>query len=188
MNKDLLYQIVYRYLNDITPLKTDCGQLCSSACCKGDTGNGMLLFPGEASYLEKRTLDPSWFRIAEKGNLKLLVCNGACPRDHRPLSCRIFPLMPYIKTKDSLEVSKKEAAGSSDIYKSHYQPVPFELQMDLRGHGVCPLVIHSSAHEINRSFVRKVRQVIYYLLKDKEIESFVRELSVEQETLSKFMR
>ena len=34
-------------LKDLTPLKTDCGRLCQGACCQGDEGTGMLLFPGE---------------------------------------------------------------------------------------------------------------------------------------------
>lgn len=34
-------------LNDITPLKFDCGVLCNKACCKGDKNTGMYLYPGE---------------------------------------------------------------------------------------------------------------------------------------------
>ena len=43
-------------LEDVTPLKTDCGLTCTGACCRPMEGEmtGMLLFPGEESYYESR--------------------------------------------------------------------------------------------------------------------------------------
>ncbi len=36
-------------LEEVTPLKSDCGRICGAACCASLEGEetGMLLFPGE---------------------------------------------------------------------------------------------------------------------------------------------
>ena len=39
-------------LENLTPLKTDCGRLCQAACCQGDENTGMLLFPEEETLYE----------------------------------------------------------------------------------------------------------------------------------------
>ncbi len=72
---------------DVTPLKTDCGLVCSGACCKGDDKTGMLLFPGERTPLT----------VLERDARRLAVCAGTCDRDDRPLSCRIFPFFPVVE-------------------------------------------------------------------------------------------
>ena len=43
---------VYKILDNVTPLREDCGKLCSGECCKGDDDTGMLLFPGEEKFFE----------------------------------------------------------------------------------------------------------------------------------------
>ena len=73
-----------RLLADVTPLQTDCGALCGGACCRGDEGTGMLLFPGEDTP----------FRVLTAGTRRLAVCPGVCDRSRRPLSCMLFPLFP----------------------------------------------------------------------------------------------
>lgn len=78
----------YDLLGTLTPLKSDCGRLCGAACCKGNDEMGMLLFPGE----EKLYTDDKSFKIIYTKKYPLLICNGTCARDKRPLSCRIFPL------------------------------------------------------------------------------------------------
>ena len=84
-------------LGELTPLKRDCGRLCGAACCQPDeTGlNGMLLFPFEESRY-RRPIEGFSFRLVDDDTLfkggKRLVCEGTCPREHRPLACRIFPL------------------------------------------------------------------------------------------------
>ena len=86
-----------RILNDVTPLKTDCGRACGGACCQPDEDGqgGMLLFPGEEALYE--TL-PEGFSIREDNavlpGMKLLTCDGICERENRPLSCRLFPMLP----------------------------------------------------------------------------------------------
>ncbi len=81
-------------IGEHTPLKKDCGQLCGSACCKGDGGTGMLLFPNEETSL----------KVIEKGGVRLAVCDGKCDRHQRPLSCMIFPFFPTYNEKGRVEV------------------------------------------------------------------------------------
>lgn len=77
----------------VTPLRADCGEICSKACCKGDENTGMLLFP-----LEETTLT-----VKEENGIRLAVCGGECDRSERPLSCRIFPFFPMVNDKGEIE-------------------------------------------------------------------------------------
>ncbi|HPQ47345.1 MAG TPA: hypothetical protein PLP30_08255 [Clostridia bacterium] len=95
----LIYEKLYKLFDNTTPMHFDCGLLCSHSCCR-DNGSGMYLFPHEEEYLESLGHD---FTITESNFIfnysfvKLLVCNGYCNRGIRPLSCRIFPLFPYLR-------------------------------------------------------------------------------------------
>jgi hypothetical protein len=90
-------------LQDVTPLKQNCGALCSAACCQDEEDEelGMLLFPGEERLYSAR--DAGWMKIVDsaasfKGRpLPLLICRGECPRERRPLACRVFPLAPGLR-------------------------------------------------------------------------------------------
>lgn len=93
MNKDEIYNSVYKMLTDVTPLKCDCGQLCNKNCCKGDNATGMLLFPEEKTKLNTLKTD----------NGIIAVCNGTCNRNERPLSCMVFPFFPLINDKGKIE-------------------------------------------------------------------------------------
>ncbi len=87
-----------KLLQNLTPLVADCGALCGAACCRPDEDGqgGVALFPGEAAlYRGER-----WARV-ERG---VLYCGGTCPRDARPLGCRIFPLTPCRKKDGRLSV------------------------------------------------------------------------------------
>lgn len=90
-----MYKKIFRILGDLTPLKADCGQICSGACCKGDAKTGMRLFPFEESTLP--------LKITEDG-VRLVVCSGTCNRDERPLSCRIFPFFPTVDDRGRVYV------------------------------------------------------------------------------------
>ena len=75
----------------MTPLTADCGKLCGGACCRGgDEPAGMRLFPGE------ETAADGFCVTATPDGGRLLTCTGRCDRTARPLSCRIFPLFPYL--------------------------------------------------------------------------------------------
>lgn len=91
---DRLYNKAKKIIGDKTPLKKDCGLICSHACCKGDENTGMLLFPHEKTSL----------KVTEKEGLRLAVCDGKCEREKRPLSCMIFPFFPYINSEGRITV------------------------------------------------------------------------------------
>ncbi len=94
MDKDRLYKKAKRIIGDKTPLKKDCGLICSHACCKGDDKTGMLLFPGEKTTL----------KVTEEKGVRLAVCEGKCDRRERPLSCMIFPFFPYMNEQGRVRV------------------------------------------------------------------------------------
>ena len=89
------YKTLYRLFDGMTPLKKDCGVLCSERCCSGDERTGMLLFPGEETALE----------VIESGGVKYAVCSGKCSRNERPLSCRIFPFFPAVDKDGKVSVT-----------------------------------------------------------------------------------
>ena len=80
MHKTVLYKKAYRMLGNITPLKSDCGRLCESRCCKGDDDTGMHLYPGE----ETMQISNNSLRIRdaffEGREIKFATCNGKCER------------------------------------------------------------------------------------------------------------
>lgn len=101
----LLYERIYRLLDNVTPLREDCGNLCGKACCQPiHPDTGIYLFPGEEimfnraegwlTWAEQRAEEhdfpPSW-----RGPVYFVRCNGTCPRSRRPLQCRLFPLTAH---------------------------------------------------------------------------------------------
>jgi hypothetical protein len=101
-----IYQKIYSTLDEVTPLKTDCGLLCNKACCDSLTGTmGMYLLPNEnlmfdddANWLTWDKQDPEefCFPYSFKEPVYFINCIKPCPRDKRPLQCRTFPLAPYL--------------------------------------------------------------------------------------------
>jgi hypothetical protein len=79
----------------------DCGLLCGKRCCHGGDGDGMILFEGEEPQAKE-------FAITDMDvlgqNFRLLVCKGWCRRQTRPLSCRIYPLAPYLDKEGNLSI------------------------------------------------------------------------------------
>jgi len=104
-NLSVVEQWIYCYqiLEDSTPLANDCGVYCSAKCCSGGPNEGMLLFPGEEHIYETMDVeDIDEFTIKSSNialpstqlEVKFLICKGTCNRKLRPMSCRIFPLLP----------------------------------------------------------------------------------------------
>ncbi len=141
----------YRLLENVTPLKEDCGKICNNCCCRGDEKTGMILFPREevliGNSFEYKIIDYDF--LSDK---KLLVCNAECDRNFRPLSCRIFPLFP-------LTVNGK-------IY----------VIRDPRGE-ICPLI--NDDYIMNRKFYRRVKSVGKLLLKNDETKRMSEMISSE---------
>lgn len=119
------YKAIYRLLDKVSPIDTDCGLLCNAACCTcgGDSENsegldfdlGIYLLPGEEKlftmkedwlkwsieYAEDYDFPDSWF-----GKVYFVRCKTPphCPRTMRPLQCRFFPLSPHITKEGELRL------------------------------------------------------------------------------------
>jgi Fe-S-cluster containining protein len=151
-----IYKSIYAFYADTTPLTVDCGKLCGGACCESDDNEetGMYLFPGE----EKLFINNPDFKIIDSefsyGDefAKILICKGVCKREIRPLSCRIFPIIPYLKGDD------------------------FTLIFDPRAKSVCPLVELSDINELDEVFIKKTKKVIKLLMKFKKTRAFLEAL------------
>ena len=149
MEAKKLYSYLYSLLDDVTPLKADCGALCDGACCKGDD-SGMYLFPHEDVMYSGRE---KWMEIYEsdvllRGEpLKILVCKGKCDRKKRPLSCRIFP---FFVGEDG------------------------KVCIDKRAMAMCPLAQSKMGmEEFNPEFVENVGKVFKMLSKIKITKEFI---------------
>ena len=156
--KYALIRGAYRILGDTTPIPADCGKLCGAACCKGDGETGMLLFPGEAPRLAKI----AGFRVLRIDYMDtrqwLLICEGTCDRNLRPLSCRIFPLAPKVHEDGSVTA-----------------------RLDPRAMGVkCPLAI---MRYLDSGFTERVSRVFSLLGGDPQCLAFMRAVSGELDEL-----
>lgn len=110
------YSELYKLFTDVTPLKQDCGVLCSGACCRGDENTGMRLFPHEKTPL----------RVVDTEGARYAVCGGSCNRDERPLSCRIFPFFPVVDESGKIRVIADPRAMSVCPLARHSEEVAFD--------------------------------------------------------------
>ena len=143
-------------LEKATPLKTDCGRVCGARCCRTLEGEetGMLLFPGEESAYQAKD---GW-RILEAERCKLLLCPGRCEREERPLSCRLFPLLPVIREG------------------------MIRAAVDQRASAVCPLV-RSGIRGMDPAFIRAVKEAGEMLSSDPVQRAFLEQMTREQDEL-----
>jgi len=156
--KITLYSKAYQLLKQVTPLETDCGLLCNKACCDGgDEDLGMYLFPGEESVIFDSSyfkIEPTNISLKDGSHILLAICDGKCDRSNRPLSCRIFPLTPYLTYQQTLT-----------------------LDLDIRATGICPLISGKKAPPLHPDFIRSVRKAIRILAQDPQILDFIEKLS-----------
>ncbi len=164
-----LYQKVWRKLDDPTPLMGDCGKLCDKKCCAGTENDGMLLFPGEEYLYE--SMNGDWFQIhnshivlSDGYQIKFFVCRGECPRECRPLSCRIFPIIPYL----------------NDMGRT-------EFRLDLRSLGICPIVYSPRENPVEEEFIEALYDAFPRLLKDDAVVEFIDILSRQYDETASFL-
>ena len=144
-------------LKNVTPLKRDCGRVCGARCCRPLEGEetGMLLFPGEAeAYAGK-----AGFEVRKTARGDLLICSGTCDREDRPLSCRLFPLLPVIGDDGKVRVIT-----------------------DLRAKAVCPLARQGKS-AMDPAFADAVREAGEILAAEDEQAVFLDMLEEEQNEL-----
>ena len=157
MNAEKLYESIYKYYGDTTPLTVDCGRLCDKACCKSDDEDtGMYLFPGEKSLF----LNNPDFKVIksdfqyENTFADIVICKGKCDRCTRPLSCRIFPLVPYFKKGSELKIIE-----------------------DPRAYSICPIANKDALAFYDEKFIHKTESVFKLLIKFSKVRSFLEGLS-----------
>lgn len=145
-----------RLLENVTPLNMDCGLTCAHACCSSTAGDetGMLLFPGEEDFYAD--LPGYTLKTAALGTL--LICEGRCLRCERPLSCRMFPLLPVLR-EDGVKVA-----------------------VDLRAKPVCPLA-QQGRSAMSAAFIDAVREAGRLLAQDDVQRAFLMQLTNEQDEL-----
>ena len=143
-------------LNDVTPLKRDCGRVCGARCCRSCEGEetGMLLFSGEEALYRGKE---KW-RILDTANGKMVICDGVCDRDERPLACRMFPLLPVIREGRVRAVT------------------------DLRARAVCPLA-RQGKQAMDPAFADAVREAGEILAADGRQRRMLETLTSEQDEL-----
>lgn len=162
MTAEQIYLEAYRLLDSVTPLGIlDCGQLCGKSCCTdhGREDAGMYLFPGEEVMYTSSTdwlrIEPSAFVYGSDNRQALIaMCPGRCVRSLRPLSCRIFPLVPYWKEQR-----------------------PVQLLIDPRAKSMCPLARVYPLEAFNLKFVETVGYVMRVLARFASIKAFLKEQS-----------
>lgn len=150
--KYALLRRAYALLENVTPLKNDCGLLCSGACCKPDTVNietegGMSLLPYEDTLIGG--FDS--FKIKDTQDGKVLICGGKCERFFRPFACRIFPYYARID----------ESSGR------------ISLRIDPRSVNVCPMALKKKGTRHSVYFHRNAIRAVRLLMRD---EDFKKEL------------
>ena len=147
--------------SELTPLSSDCGRLCGGACCQSLPGEttGMLLFPGEEAYYA----DKAEYALLPCALGTLLVCSGRCKREDRPLSCRLFPLLPVLR------------------------PDGVKVATDLRARPVCPLA-RQGRDALLPEFVQAVREAGRLLAGDETQRPFLEKLTAQQDELKALQR
>ncbi len=137
----------YAILGETTPMTTDCGLLCGAACCRPDADGqgGVHLFPGEAALIADR----AWARVRPSSFAPVLLCDGTCEREARPLGCRIFPLSP-VRGKNG----------------------KWTVRLDARARAMCPLV-SSGISGLDPTFVRAARDALRAVAAEPEGEAFL---------------
>ena len=152
------YKAIYRLLDRVSPIDTDCGLLCGAACCTPEKDPdaedvGIYLLPGEEKIHSK---DDDWLEWTEdraedyefpdswKGKVCFINCKTppVCPREKRPIQCRTFPLTPHLDENDELSL----------IYN------------DLELPYACPLIYEGIP--LNDDFVKATLTVWKHLIRD----------------------
>ena len=148
-----------RLLENVTPLKTDCGLNCNAACCRdnGEAGACVWLLPGENEVeYEFGHIKPTLMPVADK-MISGLYCDKPCDRSKRPFMCRIFPLSPYYSVKKG----------------------EWSVRMDRRAAPLCPLY-GWGVKGLNPEFVAAAKQAVKLIAQTEDGEKLLKMLESEE--------
>lgn len=156
MTSQQAVQLARECLETITPLESDCGAKCGGACCRSMEGEetGMLLFPGEEAFYAQRE---GW-KLLHGSAGSVIVCPGHCERSQRPLSCRLFPLLPVVRSGE------------------------VRAAMDQRARAVCPLFV-CGVRGMREEFREAVREAGRILMETEETKDMLMRLTAQQDEL-----
>ena len=141
----------YEFIGANTPLAYDCGKICKGKCCKGDSNDGMLLFPGEEILFKNNENFIVYFD--DRYDNLAVRCNGVCNRNERPLACRIFPYFIY---------------GEKSTGKASVAP-------DIRAIDFCPLI--KEKQPLDKKFLRALRICAKKFESDAEVFEYICKIS-----------
>lgn len=126
-----------------------------------DSLTGMYLFPGEEVMFSEQ--EPwyrlKWHQVSERefcpawkdviSQVGFLICDSTCPRERRPLACRLFPLAAVITRS------------------GHSTSVDVMLDPDARL--MCPLARQETLDALNKQFIEACKQAYMILASDPAI-------------------
>lgn len=166
------YRAIYRLLDKVSPLDTDCGALCGAACCTSSYEDGeemgIFLLPGEEKLHSREDEWLEWSEESAEGlgfpdswpeKVCFVHCKTPprCPRSKRPIQCRSFPLAPHLNADGELSL----------VYN--------DMDLPYR----CPLIDEQTP--LNDDFVQATETVWKHLIRDPRIRDLVREDSAARE-------
>ena len=163
------YKAIYRLLDRVSPIQTDCGLLCDAVCCnipEEDVGAqlGIYLLPGEHTIFTQEETWLTWsiekaeaytYPESWSGDVFFIQCRGSaeCVRQLRPLQCRTFPLEPFIDED------------------GFYRLVLYPGRLRYR----CPLI--DNRYPLEERFVQATYTVWKRLLQDTRIYDLIKQMS-----------
>lgn len=134
-NEEILaiYERIYDMTSALTVTSFDCGKLCAKYCCRTfaradavpeEQDYGMELYPGEELILAEELATRHWldwrFLNSKEYNLPVswgaatgvyfVGCKEPCPRERRPLQCRLFPYRPVLKPSGKIVLLLEKGA------------------------------------------------------------------------------
>ena len=152
---------VRRILETVTPIDSNCGELCDAHCCRAsedESAGAMWLFPGEDALYHDGVPGLTVHDAHGNEGYPFLFCSceggEGCVREARPISCRIFPLFPM--------AVKSPRTGKYRIV----------VTADPRGVRHCPLLWEGSP-AMTPEFRRAVKRVGQLMLTEPELRRYL---------------
>lgn len=105
-----IFRIAYEKMNEPI-IEGNCGELCGFHCCRShesDEALGMYLLPLEFEAVQKNLNVPYEVHSSKTYDLKgvkkqyYIFCHNdsGCLRNHRPIQCRTYPLVPHLENEN----------------------------------------------------------------------------------------
>ena len=117
-----------------------------------------IIFKGKQEFLNIRK------EVFNTMEISFAVCNSKCDRNFRPLSCRIYPLIPYLDHNNVISIIE-----------------------DPRAKYTCPLLFNMDEIKMDKLFIRKVKKIFQLLAQDMEINAYINTLSNVLNEYSRFI-